>query len=63
MVTLKRRGAAMSQSDKPTSKKPNAQRTDQPLPEAELDQVSGGKVSTSDITITKHYDKSSPSLG
>ena len=53
----------MSQSDKPTSKKPNAQRTDQPLPEAELDQVSGGKVSTSDITITKHYDKSSPSLG
>ncbi len=53
----------MSRSDKPTSKKPDAQRTDQPLPETELEKVSGGKVTTSDITITKHYDKSSPYLG
>jgi len=54
----------MSRTDKPTSKKPDAKRTDpQPMPEAELDKVSGGKVSTSDITITKHYDKSSPTLG
>lgn len=55
----------MSQSDKPTSKQPKRQPTDKALPEAELEKVSGGKgtVSTSDIVITKQYDKSSPSLG
>jgi type VI protein secretion system component Hcp len=52
----------MSQSAKPTAKQPKAERTDKPLPEADLEKVSGGKVSISDITITKHYDKSSPGL-
>jgi type VI protein secretion system component Hcp len=36
---------------------------DQALPDAELEKVSGGKVQVHDITITKHYDKSSPGLG
>ena len=53
----------MSQPDKPTSKQPKKQTSDKALPEAELEKVSGGKVSTSDIVITKHYDKSSPNLG
>lgn len=52
----------MSQSTKPTTKQPKTQRTDKPLPEADLEKVSGGKVSTSDITISKQYDKSSPGL-
>jgi type VI protein secretion system component Hcp len=52
----------MSQSAKPTAKQPKTQRTDKPLPEADLEKVSGGQASTSDITITKHYDKSSPGL-
>ena len=33
------------------------------MPEADLEKVSGGKVSISDIPFTKQYDKSSPSLG
>lgn len=53
----------MSQSAKPTSKQPKTQRSDKPLPEAELEKVSGGKSSVSDITITKTTDKSSPNLG
>ena len=56
----------MSQPAKPTAKpQPKTQQTEQPLPEADLEKVSGGKsnVSISDITITKHYDKSSPGLG
>jgi type VI protein secretion system component Hcp len=53
----------MSQSEKPKARQPKAERSQKPLPEAELEQVSGGKASTSDITITKHYDKSSPNLG
>ena len=53
----------MSRSDKRTSKDKDAKQANQPLPEAELDKVSGGKATLSDITITKQYDKSSPSLG
>jgi bacteriocin-like protein len=44
-----------------TQSKPK-QPTDKPLSETELEKVSGGKVTTSDITITKHYDKASTSL-
>ena len=39
-------------------KKPGSEIDDQTL-----EKVSGGKVTTSDITITKRYDKSSPNLG
>ena len=53
----------MSQPAKPTSKQPKTQRSDKPLPDAELEKVSGGKTNVGDITITKHYDKSSPNLG
>ena len=52
----------MSQSAEPKAKQPKTQQAENPLPEAELEKISGGKVTTSDITITKHYDKSTPSL-
>jgi len=57
----------MSQPTKPTSDKSNAREkplaADPALPDAELEKVSGGKVQVHDITIAKHYDKSSPTLG
>jgi len=53
----------MSQPAKPKAEQPKTERTDKPLPETELEKVSGGKTTISDITITKHYDKSSPNLG
>jgi type VI protein secretion system component Hcp len=56
----------MSQPNKPTSDTSNAQAKPvavvQALPDTELEKVSGGKVQVHDITITKHYDKSSPGL-
>jgi type VI protein secretion system component Hcp len=56
----------MSQPTKPTShqseapEKPAGAGT---LPDSELEKVSGGKVTISDIKIVKQYDKSSPTLG
>jgi len=35
----------------------------QALADAELEKVSGGKVQLQDLTITKHYDKSSSKPG
>ena len=51
----------MSRATKPTSEKTTTKET--ALPEAELDRVSGGKVTVNDIKIVKQYDKSSPNLG
>lgn len=55
----------MSQSTKSQPQKPSdpATKTSGELDKDALEKVSGGKVTTSDITITKPYDKSSPSLG
>jgi type VI protein secretion system component Hcp len=53
----------MSESNKPTEKQPKTPQTDQPLPEAALEKVSGGKTSLGPIIFTKHYDKSSPYIG
>ncbi|HEY4162409.1 MAG TPA: type VI secretion system tube protein Hcp [Dongiaceae bacterium] len=56
----------MSQSTKPTSDNEKTSPTEQPLPDVELEKVSGGtdkgKVTLSPIVITKHVDKSSPIL-
>lgn len=59
----------MTQTPKPenvTTPKSNAKPTlveSRELSSTQLDQVAGGKPSVSDITIPKHIDKSSPSLG
>ncbi len=56
----------MSQPTKPTSDPSDAQAKPggaEALPDTELEKVSGGKASVHDNTITKHYDKSSPTLG
>ena len=53
----------MSESNKPTEpteKQSKTPQTDQPLPEAALEKVSGG---LGPIIFTKHYDKSSPYMG
>ena len=51
----------MSQSKKPAETKKD-ERSDQALPDEALSKVSGGKVTLSDIVVTKPVDKSSPSL-
>jgi len=53
----------MSQAKKPTSDTSPRLSKESSLPEAELEKVSGGKVTVSDIKIVKQYDKSSPNLG
>ncbi len=56
----------MSQPTKPTSDRSNAQEKPadaEALPDTELEKVSGGKVAMGEIKVTKHYDKSSPTLG
>jgi hypothetical protein len=52
----------MSQSAEPKAQQPKSERMDGPLPESELQKISGGKVSNSDIVVTKPSDKSTPSL-
>jgi type VI protein secretion system component Hcp len=55
----------MSQSTKSQPEKASdaPTKTSGELDRDALEKVSGGKVTTSDITITKQYDKSSPVLG
>jgi type VI protein secretion system component Hcp len=54
----------MSQSTKPTSDREKTLRTEQPLPDAELEKVSGGtdKVTFTPFSIVRHVDKASPVL-
>ena len=56
----------MSQPTKSTSNEPKAKdettETDQALPDAALEKVSGGKAQLSEIKFTHVYDKSTPKL-
>ena len=54
------KGSSKDQLASPTAAK--AKPREKELSQAELEQVAGGKVTVSDIPITKKYDKPSTSL-